>query len=612
MSNQKTLRGLGVAKKGRKILLYYSFLTRQAGQLQLDTSSDGINFYRDGKNPEILSEKGKKENIRHCHDFRISKLGKNQYFLAYRFQDGKQTCLCSAFSKDLIHWQKIGKVPFVKEVGMVVPNYQHQEKFALFFGENSIKLAYSSDLKKWEIAEKSAVTLSDHSQIKIANLAITKEGILLTYYQWHTGNSLLHYSLKTVLFDKNRPSKPLWETVKTIWKQPPEWDQQKISPVGAIKLTDKLISYWQVGNRGIFAVRHPIFKLKDESKLLAFTPLLKRFRKNPIIAPLVDNLWESQAVFNPAAVYDEEKVHLIYRAVGEKAVSVLGYASSKDGIHIDERLKKPVYTPKEPFETNLEAPVCLPDYVSGFGCGGCEDPRITKIDGRFYLTYNAWNGYEPPRVAFTSIREEDFLNQDWNWKKSVLISPPGEQHKNWVIFPEKIKDKYAILHSLTPEIQIDYFDNLDFDGNTFIKSQWYCEPVKDNGEMVVRSIGPPPIKTKEGWLVFYRAATADCGYTVGAMVLASANPTKILYRSNAPILEPTAWYENEGLKPKVIYGCGAVVINNRLLVYYGGSDTVTCVATAPLDKFLEKLKYTGRPQLKLTSQRLQLVYRYHD
>jgi predicted GH43/DUF377 family glycosyl hydrolase len=612
MSNQKTLRGLGVAKKGRKVLLYYSFLTRQASQLQLDTSLDGINFYREDKKPEILTEKGKKEKIGNCYDFRISKLGKNQYFLAYRYQDGKEAYLCGALSQDLIRWQKIDQIASVKEIGMVVPHYQYQGKFVLFFGEKSIKLAYSSDLKTWKIAEKPAVNLSDLSQVKIANLAVTKEGILLTYYQWHTGNSLLHYSLKTVLFDKNAPSKPLWETVKTIWKQPPEWERQKINPVGAIKLTDKLISYWQVGNKGIFAIRHPLFKLKDASKLLAFTPLLKRFQKNPILAPLTDNLWESQAVFNPAAVYDEEKVHLIYRAVGEKAVSVLGYASSKDGIHVDKRLKKPIYTPREPFETNLQAPVCLPDYISGFGCGGCEDPRITKIDGRFYLTYTAWNGYQPPRVALTSISEEDFLNQQWDWNKSVLISPPHQTNKNWVIFPKKIKGKYALLHSLTPDIQIDFFDSLDFDGQTFINSYWSPKPKDDSWEVMVRGVGPPPIETKEGWLILYHAATNDCGYTMGAMILDKANPTKILYRSLAPILQPGVWYENEGLKPRIIYGCGAVVVDNRLLVYYGGSDTVTCVASAPLDKFLEKLKYTGRAHLAPSAGRLDLVYRCHD
>jgi len=143
MSNQKTLRGLGVAKKGRKIFLYYSFLTPQAGQLQLDTSLDGINFYRDGKKPIIITEKNKKEKIGNCHDFRISKLGKNQYFLAYKYQTEKQVYLCGALSKDLIHWQKIGKIGSAKEVGMVVPDYQHQGKFVLFFGEESIKLAFS-------------------------------------------------------------------------------------------------------------------------------------------------------------------------------------------------------------------------------------------------------------------------------------------------------------------------------------------------------------------------------------------------------------------------------------------------------------------------------------
>jgi len=77
---------------------------------------------------------------------------------------------------------------------------------------------------------------------------------------------------------------------------------------------------------------------------------------------------------------------------------------------------------------------------------------------------------------------------------------------------------------------------------------------------------------------------------MGAMLLDLKDPSKVLYRSSKPILEPTEWYENEGYKAGVAYPCGAVIFNNKLHVYYGGADMVTCVATAPYDEFMDHLK----------------------
>ena len=86
-------------------------------------------------------------------------------------------------------------------------------------------------------------------------------------------------------------------------------------------------------------------------------------------------------------------------------------------------------------------------------------------------------------------------------------------------------------------------------------------------------------------------------YKVGAMILDLHDPTRVLYRSKAPVLEPDAYYENNGFKAGVVYSCGAVVKEGELYVYYGGADSVVCVAMANLDKFLEKLKQYGAPKL---------------
>ena len=212
---------------------------------------------------------------------------------------------------------------------------------------------------------------------------------------------------------------------------------------------------------------------------------LERFAGNPILGPDAKHRWETKAAFNPAALYEGGKVHILYRAIGETDVSVLGYASSFDGLHINERLDEPVYVPRELFEGvnphhpyNLQPPGI---YVSGGGgSGGCEDPRLTRIEDRVYMTYVAYDGHSHPRVALTSIQINDFLKQKWDWKKPVLITPPYIVDKNACILPERINGKYVIFHRVFPNILIDFVDDLEFDR----KSRWlvgqYKIPTRDS------------------------------------------------------------------------------------------------------------------------------------
>ena len=202
-----------------------------------------------------------------------------------------------------------------------------------------------------------------------------------------------------------------------------------------------------------------------------FRLYLERYQGNPILRPDPRNWWETKAVFNPAAIYEGNKVHILYRAIGETDHSLLGYASSIDGFHISERLDKPAYIPREPFEGVNSLPhdwnVEFSPYISGGGGGGgCEDPRLTRIEDSVYLTYVAYDGYSPPRVALSSIKIDDFLQNKWNWKKPVLISPPHIVDKNACLLPEKINGKFVIFHRIFPNILIDFVDDLDFDGKT--------------------------------------------------------------------------------------------------------------------------------------------------
>lgn len=331
------------------------------------------------------------------------------------------------------------------------------------------------------------------------------------------------------------------------------------------------------------------------TKKLANPATLVRSEQNPIISPRPENGWEAWQTFNPGVILLNDKVHFLYRAIGEDGISRLGYAVSSDGFTIDEQLPYPVYEHK-----TKERVFNIYSYFSGGSFGGSEDPRLVRVDEEdfLYMTYTACdNGL---RVGLTSIKVDDFLNKKWQWKSPVLISPPDEVHKNWLIFPEKINGQYAILHSIRPNIQIDYRDSLEFDDNDYINSCHGGGPQKRCWDKWLRGAGAPPIKTKDGWLLFYHAMDNDWSkYKVGAMLLDLKDPTKILYRAKEPVLEPKESYENNGCKPGIVYVSGAVVKDGNLLVYYGCSDSYVGIAYANLNEFLEALKKETKPKLKL-------------
>jgi len=600
---------LGVFSKNQKIFLFRNASAGKENFFKVDVSSDGFYFNSFSNKAEIIKKDGKREKIKKCRDFRISRFKKG-YFLTY--YNTASSTLCGALSDDLIHWKKSGEISNLGQTGIIVPNYKHKGKYVLFLAGESIKIALSKDLITWKVLNKPFFKLSkevgNNRPIKINSLIKDKKGIRVIYSVLGNKKSPANYFIGVITFDRKNPKKRLWKSDKIIWEQTAEWINQQINPVGTTILGNQLISYWQASNGELFALSHPYFKsiLKDSKSISSFFALvLKKFKQNPILKPITSHFWESKFVFNPAVIYEAGKVHLVYRAVGENDISVLGYASSKDGIHINERLKDPVYVPREPFELNPQAPqVHFNSYMSGGGCGGCEDPRLTRIKNRIYMIYVAWNGRDFPRVALTSIKVDDFLNKKWNWRRPVLISPPGEIHKNWIIFPEKINDKYAILHSLSPKISIAYVDSLKFDGNTYIKSYYSGVSRKNCWDSWVRGAGPPPIKTEIGWLLFYHAMdNRDPGkYKLGAMILDLEDPSKVIFRSKKPILEPSECYENEGFKAGVVYACGAAIVNDHLFVYYGGADTVVCAATAKLSEFLDQLKYSGSARLESLSK----------
>jgi predicted GH43/DUF377 family glycosyl hydrolase len=216
------------------------------------------------------------------------------------------------------------------------------------------------------------------------------------------------------------------------------------------------------------------------------------------------------------------------------------------------------------------------------------------------MTYVAYDGYSSPRIALSSIDINDFLNKNWKWKKPVLISRPDIVDKNACILPEKINGKYVIFHRIFPEILIDFVDDLDFDGEgRWLEGQFKIPIMESASSWDSRKVaaGPPPMRTKDGWLFIYHAIDDkdEFRYKMGAMLLDINYPPKVLARTTHPILEPVARYENEGLKTGVVYPCGAVILKDQLFVYYGGADMVVCVATAKMGEFMSQLSYEHEP-----------------
>ncbi len=331
---------------------------------------------------------------------------------------------------------------------------------------------------------------------------------------------------------------------------------------------------------------------------------LEKAKENPIIAPIESNQWECWQTFNPGVILLENKIHFLYRAIGQDGLSRLGYANSSDGFTLDERLPYPVF---EHYQNNFS----FYSFASGGSFGGAEDPRLVRVENEdtLYLTYTACDG--GIRVGFSSIKIEDFLNKNWRWRPPVLISPPGETHKNWVLFPEKINGKYALLHSISPKILIAYLDDLNFDGKTFIKSLYHPQAEwnhKKDWENYIRGAGAPPIKTKYGWLLFYHALEKgdDKNYKAGALLLDLQEPTKIITRSKNPILEPEEIYENCGFKPGIVYISGAIVKDNLLLVYYGGADSYVNVAYTDFEEFVENIIKEKITKFKIQAKKIKI------
>ena len=571
-------------------------------------SGDGIHF-DPGKRFIIPEESWEKYG---CEDPRITKFGKKYYIFytaisGYPFNaSGIKVGL--AISKDLKHIQEKHLItPFNAKAMALFPEKingkmcsiltAHTDtppaKIAIAFFDKPEQMWSQDFWKEWhDNIDNWTINLQrqpqDHIEVGAPPLK-TKQGWLLiySYIRNYFGPSDRVFSIEAALLDLKDPRKILARTHMPIMTPEEPYELMGrvpdiIFPSGALIIKNKLRIYYGAADTSVCLAETNLKDLINYVRSYVSwkpTKLIKP-KNNPILVPDRNIPWESKAVFNPAAFYQEGRVHIVYRAMSADNTSVLGYATSRDGVHIDYTNSEPIYIPREDFESKKNPG----------GNSGCEDPRITKIGNTLYMFYTAYDGKDLPRIAFTSILVKDFLDKKWNWKKPILISPPEFDNKDACLFPKKIEGKYLIFHRMGNDIDIALVPNLDFKNNSWLEEQIWIKPRRGFWDSVKVGVAAPPIETKKGWVLLYHGVSKEGIYRVGAVLLSLKDPTKIIARTDRPLFEPEMPYEKSGQVPNVVFPCGCVVIDDKFFIYYGGADSVVAVATIGVNQLLDSFK----------------------
>jgi len=602
-------------KKGKNIFLLYRALSKPhyhtSARMQLmisdigiARSTDGIHF-SDRKRFIIPQYPWERYG---CEDPRVTKLNGKYYTFytalsAYPFRaEGIKVGL--AISNNLEHIEKKRLITPFNAKGMALfPELIDGKMWSVLTVNTDNPPAHiclaqfdkEEDMwseKRWQKwhkeFEKHSLNLQRRSQDQVevgAPPIKTKYGWLLfySYIQNYFSSDKKVFGVEAVLLDLKDPRTIIGRTNAPLLVAEEYYERRGpvpniVFPSGAMVKGDTAYLYYGAAD-GTCALAY-VF-LPDLLKKLTGThtppPQFRRAKENPILVANKNNAWEARAVYNPAAISLGGKVHILYRGQSFDNTSVLGYAASTDGVHVETRSQKPAYVPRESFEQKL-----VPN-----GNSGCEDPRLTKIGNTIYMFYTAFDGRNPPRVALTKIKAADFVKQKWDWEKPILISPPGIDDKDACLFPEKVKGKYLIIHRVGDDIDLSSHTRLLFGTDEWLEEYRWIAPRKGMWDSRKVGIASPPIKTKAGWLILYHGVSdEDRFYRVGAILADLSDPTKILSRTDEPVFEPETDYELHGQIPNVVFPCGAVEMDKKILIYYGGADEVVGVAELEIDSLI--------------------------
>lgn len=303
--------------------------------------------------------------------------------------------------------------------------------------------------------------------------------------------------------------------------------------------------------------------------------LFQRFEGNPILTPK-DWPYKVGSVFNPGAVRFNDEILLLVRVEDRQGYSHLAIARSKDGKtnwQIDE---------KPALEANKN---------KGEAIIGLEDPRIVWLENRQEYIITCVSFFKevrktPPGISL--IATKDFSN--FEHLGQHLIPP----NKDASLFPETIKGQYALINRPVvdgiEDIWVSFSKDLEYWGRNKIllstrHRSWDCYKV---------GLGPPPIKTPNGWLIIYhgsRATASGALYRIG-LALLDLETLEVIRRSRDWVFGPREDYERVGDVNDIVFPCGAIVDEktDELLVYYGAADSAVALATAKLKNVLDYLE----------------------
>ena len=328
---------------------------------------------------------------------------------------------------------------------------------------------------------------------------------------------------------------------------------------------------------------------------------IERCKQNPIVTPGIYD-WRKAAVFNPGVIYENGIFYMYERSAGglRPFQTSIGLLTSTDGINFELKSDKPVFTAEQ----------------LGFPMGSVEDARVVRIDGKLLMCYalqpyafDCWpTGYTLPDYFPEHYKEwaetntEPMITQSGiavsddyvNFEQLCYTTPKEIDDRDNALFPEKINGRYAILRrpmqyvgaeygTDSPGMWISYSDDLI----TWDKPKLVA--VAENFEWEGKKIGAAasPLKTKDGWLVFYHGVDAHSVYRVGAMLLDLNNPTKVIGRTKNFIMQPETYYEKHGLViPNTIFPTAVIERDDELMIYYGCCDTSIALATVKTNDLL--------------------------
>jgi predicted GH43/DUF377 family glycosyl hydrolase len=325
-------------------------------------------------------------------------------------------------------------------------------------------------------------------------------------------------------------------------------------------------------------------------------PQIIRNKNNPIVTPGNPD-WRKAVTFNPGVVFDNGKFYMLERAAGNLRPfqCYCGLLESDNGI--DFLLKN-------------DQPVLGPDDL-GFPTGSVQDPRVVKIENYFYVCA-AFRPYSyscsptgtglpdyttmwgPKDRGINNTRSVIFKSPDLiNYEFIAYTTPPEVDDRDNVLFPEKINGKFALLRrpmsfvgieygTDSPGIWISYSDDLTSWSNPVLVTG--AEQEWEGGKI---GASTPPVKTDQGWLLFYHGVDKNHIYRLGALLLDINNPEKVIGRTPDFIMEPEEYYEKFGLViPNVIFPTAAIEVEDQLYIYYGCCDTSIGLATVKTSDIL--------------------------